>query len=155
MYLKLISLIADLGNLRRPAAEALLERVAGGFSVRLRHGRGTAVEGIIHASEHGAIRMRLNYNRSFRPQNSSLRAGSWTIPLRPDYTLSLWPAAIAEEVAEAAHKIVHVHFDAKYRVEFIEQFLRDEGRVADAQGTYATLVEPETEVASISGRQTS
>ena len=37
--------------------------------------------------------------------------------MRPDYTLSIWPADFSEEEAEQQELIVHVHFDAKYKVE--------------------------------------
>jgi PD-(D/E)XK nuclease superfamily len=41
--------------------------------------------------------------------------------MRPDYTLSLWPADFDEREAEAQELMVHVHFDAKYRIESVEQ----------------------------------
>src|SRR5690606_16464793 len=43
-------------------------------------------------------------------------SGSWTTTLRPDYTLSIWPLGISEEEAEIQELIVHIHFDAKYKV---------------------------------------
>lgn len=41
--------------------------------------------------------------------------------LRPDYTLSIWPAELQEkdaekDIAEKLNEIVHVHFDSKYKV---------------------------------------
>jgi len=37
--------------------------------------------------------------------------------MRPDYTLSIWPASIKKESdAELKDEIVHIHFDAKYKV---------------------------------------
>jgi hypothetical protein len=44
-------------------------------------------------------------------------AGSWTKTLRPDFTLSVWPAEFSEEYAEEKELIVHIHIDSKYKVE--------------------------------------
>ncbi len=46
--------------------------------------------------------------------------------MRPDYTLSLWPEAFSEKEAEEQELIVHVHFDAKYRVDSLEYLTSDE-----------------------------
>ena len=48
--------------------------------------------------------------------------------LRPDYTLSIWPEGISQEEAEKEELIVHIHFDAKYR---IEKILTDLGEDKD------------------------
>jgi hypothetical protein len=41
--------------------------------------------------------------------------------VQPDYTLSIWPAEFdTPEEAEKCEVLVHVHFDAKYRVENVE-----------------------------------
>jgi predicted component of viral defense system (DUF524 family) len=60
-----------------------------------------------------------SFNKTFR---SSLdykdkKQGSWTIPFRPDYTLSIWPFGQKAEEAEETESIVHIHFDSKYKVE--------------------------------------
>lgn len=59
-------------------------------------------------------------NRTFskvsNDDNAIKKAGSWTMSMRPDYTLSLWPGNISEEEAEKEDLIVHIHFDAKYRL---------------------------------------
>jgi hypothetical protein len=41
--------------------------------------------------------------------------------MRPDYTLSIWPADFTPEQAEAQELMTHVHFDAKYRIENVQQ----------------------------------
>jgi hypothetical protein len=48
-------------------------------------------------------------------------AGSWTKNMRPDYTLSLWPIGITQNEAENEEIIVHIHFDAKYKVEHLSE----------------------------------
>src|SRR5690606_4696183 len=71
---------------------------------------------------------RFSYNRSFKGGNTYTyaTAGSWTTTLRPDYTLSLWPATFSEKEAETEDAIVHIHFDAKYKVDnFKSEFIFD------------------------------
>lgn len=43
--------------------------------------------------------------------------------MRPDYTLSFWPFGISETEAEKQESIVHVHFDAKYKIANLTDFL--------------------------------
>lgn len=40
--------------------------------------------------------------------------------MHPDYTLTFWPEDLSEADAERQELLVHMHFDAKYRVEDIE-----------------------------------
>ena len=39
--------------------------------------------------------------------------------MRPDYTLTIWPGDLSETQAEENNTIVHIHFDAKYRLDKI------------------------------------
>jgi hypothetical protein len=43
--------------------------------------------------------------------------------MRPDYTLSFWPAEFSETEAEKQELIVHIHFDAKYKVQDLEYLI--------------------------------
>ena len=63
------------------------------------------------------LKAKLSYNRSFTVTTERHQSGSWTRRLHPDYTLSFWPADFTEAVAERLELLVHIHFDAKYRVE--------------------------------------
>ncbi len=40
--------------------------------------------------------------------------------MRPDYTLSIWPAQFSEREAEVQEVIIHLHFDAKYKVAYLK-----------------------------------
>lgn len=66
------------------------------------------------------INVAFYYNRTFSKvadDNDPIhKAGSWTMAMRPDYTLSLWPGEISESEAEKQDLITHIHFDAKYRL---------------------------------------
>ena len=45
--------------------------------------------------------------------------------MRPDYTLSFWPQGIMESEAERQELIVHIHFDAKYKVANLAELLKE------------------------------
>lgn len=45
--------------------------------------------------------------------------------MRPDFTLSFWPDGYGLEEAESQELAVHIHFDAKYRVENITEIFGD------------------------------
>ena len=66
------------------------------------------------------INVAFYYNRTFSKVSNDNdpihKAGSWTMAMRPDYTLSLWPGEISEIEAEKQDLITHIHFDAKYRL---------------------------------------
>ena len=66
------------------------------------------------------INVAFYYNRTFSKvadDNDPIhKAGSWTMSMRPDYTLSLWPGEVSETEAEKQDLITHIHFDAKYRL---------------------------------------
>lgn len=77
---------------------------------------------------------RFAYNREFKVTTAHHEGGSWSRKLHPDYTLTFWPADLSEEEAERQELLVHVHFDAKYRVENIEKlFGETEADDADAE----------------------
>ena len=62
------------------------------------------------------LNVRLYYNRTFSTSDQLDKSGSWTTAMRPDYTLSIWPGNIEEAEAEEQDIIVHIHFDAKYKL---------------------------------------
>lgn len=63
------------------------------------------------------MKAKLSYNRRFSVSTERHKSGSWTRNLHPDYTLSFWPADFSEEDAERLELLVHIHFDAKYRID--------------------------------------
>lgn len=67
-----------------------------------------------------------SYNRQFEVTPDRREGGSWTRKMHPDYTLTFWPAidgmtaADASSLAEEQELLVHIHLDAKYRVENLD-----------------------------------
>ena len=67
------------------------------------------------------LSIKFYFNRSFpggKVYDKDKRAGSYSKSFRPDYTLSIWPNELKEEEAEENESIVHIHFDAKYKVDY-------------------------------------
>ncbi|WP_018626626.1 nuclease domain-containing protein [Niabella aurantiaca] len=79
------------------------------------------------------LSIRFSYNRSFSGSQPYPDAGSWTMHMRLDYTLSFWPAGITEAEAELQELIVHIHFDAKYKIDHLNKFLEPSSNAALAQ----------------------
>jgi len=89
-----------------------------GLNVMLKSGKHTALQGVF-TKRNRDLNVKFSYNRAFKGgvDYKDKITGSWTVPLRPDYTLSIWPKDISEENAEANESIVHIHFDAKYKID--------------------------------------
>ncbi len=68
----------------------------------------------------------LYYNRTFRHKdfNKSKYDGSYSRPFRPDYTIAIFPNTYDDEnkaIEDGA--VSYIHFDAKYRLEDLSQFI--------------------------------
>lgn len=95
----------------------LIEPTKDGLNVMVKQGKHTALYGDF-ITKNRALKVKFSYNRSFKggTKYTDDEAGSYTTTLRPDYTLSVWPALLEEKDAEKQELIVHIHFDAKYKV---------------------------------------
>jgi predicted component of viral defense system (DUF524 family) len=72
------------------------------------------------------LKAEFHFNQKFAPRASRDQVGSWTRGVQPDYTISIWPAEYSKQEAEQNELMVHVHFDAKYRVERVRELLGEE-----------------------------
>lgn len=119
----------------RPAVEELvdgLEDASPNLRLRKRVELGPFEGAIVRPSR--KLNARFSYNKRFSAVDQRARRGSWTRSLHPDYTLSFWPDGISELEAEREELLVHIHFDAKYRVENIEGlFGSEDGEDADEE----------------------
>lgn len=70
-----------------------------------------------------------HFNRKFGRRPDHRERGSWTRGVQPDYTISIWPAEFTKAEAEATEAMVHIHFDAKYRVDFAKTVFGDDDEV--------------------------
>lgn len=137
VFFKLLDIFSDRFSLDADAVKDLIEETGDHLGLRLKTGRNVALRG--HAMV-GSVKVnaRFDYNRTFVRHVAADKAGSWTQRMRPDYTLTLWLGELDESIAEANGEVVHVHFDAKYRVDDLEQiFGTDDWELSDEQSRQA------------------
>jgi len=97
--------------------------------------------GTAHQADLQRLRAQFSYNRAFDASCNATQAGSWTRRMQPDFTLTLWPASSTLNEAEARGQAVHLHLDAKYRVEHLGEVLDGDaspGQAASAQEARTT-----------------
>ena len=121
LFFKLLDVIKNTFNISRDCLKELVKNDDDDLNLVLTQGKQTVISGVDESSNR-RLNVRFYYNRTFGHREDMHVAGSWTMPMRPDYTLSLWPGDIGEKEAEKEELIVHIHFDAKYRV---KQFFID------------------------------
>ena len=91
-----------------------------------------AVGGVAHPATGRELSARFQFNRKFARNSDHTKPGSWTRHVQPDYTISIWPTEYSEQEAEANELLVHIHFDAKYRVEKLADALGPDNDDSDA-----------------------
>jgi len=126
LFFKLLEVLEHIFEIEPKELEKLIVPSNDKLSLQLKQGKVTALQGV-YTKANRDLNVRFNYNRSFKGGTDDIsKTGSWTTTLRPDYTLSIWPTKLDETDAEATEQIVHIHFDAKYKVENINQILGKE-----------------------------
>jgi predicted component of viral defense system (DUF524 family) len=139
VFFRLLEIVSSIFKLDKPAVEELIEETGDGFGLKLKSGKHLAVRGVFESGGRKLI-VEFAYNRTFSADKNHTKEGSWTKSMRPDYTLSLWPAQFKPEDAEAQELMVHVHFDAKYRVDRLTELFggddTDSEERQERQGTW-------------------
>ena len=120
LFFQLLRLFRDKFGLSTPEARSLFEHSDGGLNLRLKINEPLGIEGVC-VRESRRLKVRLHYNLTHNPSDSRSQPGSWTRRMRPDYTMTFWPENYSLEEAESQELAVHIHFDAKYRVENITE----------------------------------
>lgn len=103
-----------------PLHSVLVENDAGLPRLKLQRGLAlrTPIGGVWSHTAGRSLAAEFHFNRKFVRRSDHREGGSWTRGVQPDYTISIWPAAFTKAEAEATDVMVHIHFDAKYRVDF-------------------------------------
>lgn len=142
LFFKLLDLFQSVFEIEPKDISDLIKETPDGLNIQIKQGKFTALDGVYN-SESRKLNIRFNYNRSFSGKKSYPNSGSWTTTMRPDYTLSFWPFGITEDEAERQELIVHVHFDAKYKIANLTDFLErntendlDEEKLENRKGVY-------------------
>lgn len=142
LFFKLLDLFQSIFEIEPKDISDLIRETPDGLNLEIKQGKFTALSGVYESGKR-KLNIRFNYNRSFSGKKTYPDSGSWTTTLRPDYTLSFWPYGISEAEAEKQELIVHVHFDAKYKISNLTDFLErntendlDEEKVENRKGIY-------------------
>jgi predicted component of viral defense system (DUF524 family) len=142
LFFKLLDLFQSIFEIVPKDISELIKETPDGLNLQIKQGKFTALNGIYNSGSR-KLNIRFNYNRSFSGKKNYPNSGSWTTTLRPDYTLSFWPFGVTEAEAEKQELIVHIHFDAKYKIanlaDFLEQNIEknlDEEKTENRKGIY-------------------
>ena len=131
LFFKLLELVSEFFNLKPASKNDLVQIDADGINLSLRQGKMRMVSGQQETFSR-ILNVAFYYNRTFNRVSDDHdpihKAGSWTMTMRPDYTLSLWPGKITEQEAERQELVTHIHFDAKYRLDKVLLEDKDTGK---------------------------
>lgn len=122
LFFKLLELVKETFGIEPPKIEDLILISEDKLGLTLKQGKPLHISGEYNTKGR-RLNIQFSYNRSFAGGKSYPLAGSWTRTMRPDYTLSFWPSGLDLNMAEEEELAVHVHFDAKYRVQRIEDIV--------------------------------
>ena len=102
----------------------LVEKDHGITRMKLKRGveMGTPAEGVWSDKAQRHLSAHFYFNKKFNRTQGNEAFSSWTRNVQPDYTISIWPTAFTPAEAEENELMVHIHFDAKYRVTNLEGF---------------------------------
>ncbi|MFB6076171.1 MAG: DUF2357 domain-containing protein, partial [Candidatus Aenigmatarchaeota archaeon] len=123
LFFKLLRLLENVFDIKSKDKKKLIKPTNDGLGLQLETGSHTAMEGK-YTHKNRSFNVKFHYNKTFGTSEYPY-GGSWTQSMRPDYTLSIWPKGFKEIEAEEQEIIVHVHFDAKYKVEGLKYFTSD------------------------------
>ncbi len=124
LFFKMLDLLKEIFVIEPESIENLIKPTSDGLGLTLRSDRYFPLKGVFDQSGR-KLNVQFAYQRFFSGDKDYPAGGSWTLSMQPDYTLSLWPDGFSEEQAEEQELIVHVHFDAKYKVKEFRALLDD------------------------------
>jgi len=140
VFLQLVKVMERLCG-RQFGLSQLIEVRPDGMGVALRRGRSRQLKGQVNRLGR-TLQVELWFNRTFGHRAGD--RGSWSRPMRPDYSIRIVPDITYGEPDE-----VWIHFDAKYRVESITGLFGEDPTTEEGE---ARLLEEEQ---SAEGRQAS
>jgi len=120
VYFKLLRIVADVFPDFADCFSELIKPSSDGLELNLRFDNCTSIQRVCKYDTRN-IEVEFSYNQTFSGNKHYTKKGSWTRAMKPDYTLSFWPEGFSLEEAEEQELIVHIHFDAKYRIDNITE----------------------------------
>ncbi|WP_028871689.1 DUF2357 domain-containing protein [Psychroserpens burtonensis] len=122
--------------------KSLIAKSDNGLNFIIKSGTHTALSGVSEF-ENRKLNVKFSYNQTFSGNKKHITKvqGSYTKTMYPDYTLSFWPEEITEDIAEAEELIVHIHFDAKYKVNYSgkKDYSRKQEEESERKGNYKNV----------------
>ena len=133
-FFRLLKIVGKLFAVKtEEVAAKMIGKGADGLSLKLKEGCAITLDGTFDSGRQGARYRRLAvefcYNRTFSAKGKAM---SWTLPMRPDYTLAFRPMGLDPEEAAENDLITYVHFDAKYKAKDLASSLSQIGKDEDA-----------------------
>jgi predicted component of viral defense system (DUF524 family) len=119
LFFKLLEIVKEVFGIDSLPLDNLIEQTEDKLGLKIKQGQFLPIEGTYQLGTR-KLRVQFSYNRRFKGNSDYPSSGSWTRSLIPDYTLSIWPFGIEQEQAEKEELIVHIHFDAKYKIENLQ-----------------------------------
>ncbi|MCU0858696.1 MAG: DUF2357 domain-containing protein [Pontiellaceae bacterium] len=132
VFFKLLDLVSGLFELNNPPVRDLIDDKD--LVLKLKAGRHLPIDGV-YAGAGRKLKVQFSYNRTFGVAKEYPDQGAWSRSMRPDYTLSLWPSGFSPDEAEIQELITHVHFDAKYKVDRLNELFGGEDDNLDVEKT--------------------
>lgn len=133
LFFELLDVVKGVFAIEPAHVHDLVRPTPNGLGLRLKQGRHLPISGIYDGGSR-KMHVEFSFNRTFSGDNDYPRAGSWTTGMQPDFTLSIWPAGISQAQAEKEELIVHIHFDAKYKVESVAGVFGEQENEESAAG---------------------
>ncbi|MDO9635156.1 MAG: DUF2357 domain-containing protein [Paludibacter sp.] len=124
LYFRLLDILKEQYNIEPKEINQLITETDDGLGLQLKQGKHTPLKGV-YTGKNRKLHVQFSYNRTFRGRQVYPAGGSWSMDMRPDYTLSMWPFGIEQAQAEKEELIVHIHFDAKYRIDNLKTIFGD------------------------------
>ncbi len=125
LFFTLLDVFKEMFKIEPVTLEKLIKPTSDGLGLQLKSGKFIPFQGVFDSGGR-KLRVVFSFNRTFKGNKVYPSGGSWTKDMRPDYTLSVWPAGIPVKDAEEQELITHVHFDAKYKVSHLTEILGDD-----------------------------
>ncbi|MBB5032126.1 DUF2357 domain-containing protein [Prosthecobacter vanneervenii] len=146
LFFQLEALFRSKFECTAPLHSVLVEKDAGLPRLKLQRGieLQSPIGGALSASAKRTLKAEFHFNKKFARNRDHQKGGSWTRGVQPDYTITIWPAEFDRNEAEACDMLVHVHFDAKYRVENVQVMFGSEEDDDFIQDRAATEKSPPT-----------
>lgn len=116
LFFKLLQAIVEVFRLQSPDINKLIEQTEDGLGLKLKQGNHLVIAGVANLPTR-KLNVEFNYNKTFTRPKKYPEGGSWSVNLRPDYTLTIWPVGFSKSDAERNELITHIHFDSKYRLD--------------------------------------